>query len=349
MFTRRTVIATVVAGALAGAFGSAAGVLSTPALAQTAAKGPNDILNVSYDIARELFAAENKVFVPEWKTKTGQEITVNQSHAGTSRQARAIIEGLEADVVTFNQVPDIEVLVKAGLVDPEWQKKFPNNASPYYSFPSFLVRDGNPKNIKDWDDLVREDVKVIFPNPKTSGNARYTYLAAYAYALEKFNGDTAKADEFVKKLFANVPVFDTGGRGATTTFVERDTGDVLVTFEAETQTIKNLYKDKKLETITPSVSLLAEFPVAVVDKVVDKRGSREVATGYLDFLYSPAGQEVAAQSFHRVVNPEVAAKYKDQFPEIRLVKVEEVFGGWPKVQKEHFGSDGKLESLFVAR
>ncbi|MGQ3673073.1 sulfate ABC transporter substrate-binding protein [Xanthobacter sp. TB0136] len=349
MFTRRTVIATVVAGALAGVLG--AGSVLSPAYAQDAKApaGPDNILNVSYDIARELFAAENEIFVPEWKAKTGQQVTVNQSHAGTSKQARAIIEGLEADVVTFNQVPDIDVLVKAGLVDPEWQKKFPNNASPYFSFPSFLVRDGNPKNIKDWDDLVREDVKVIFPNPKTSGNARYTYLAAYAYALEKYNGDTAKADAFVKKLFGNVPVFDTGGRGATTTFVERDTGDVLVTFEAETQTIKNLYKDKKLETVTPSVSLLAEFPVAVVDKVVDKRGSRDLATAYLEFLYSPEGQEVAAKSFHRVANPEVAAKYKDQFPEIRLVKVEEVFGGWPQVQKEHFASDGKLDSLFTAR
>ncbi|MGQ3674365.1 sulfate ABC transporter substrate-binding protein [Xanthobacter sp. TB0139] len=348
MFTRRTFLASALAATLAGAF---SGFFPLPAAAEEAKtyNGPDSLLNVSYDIARELFAAENALFIPAWKDKTGQTVTVNQSHAGTSKQARAIMEGLEADVVTFNQVTDIEALVKAGLVTPDWQEKFPNNASPYYSFPSFLVREGNPKNIKDWDDLVREDVKVVFPNPKTSGNARYTYLAAYAYALEKYNGDTTKADTFVKKLFGNVPVFDTGGRGATTTFVERDTGDVLVTFEAETKTIKDLYKDQKLQTVAPSVSILAEFPVAVVDKVVDKRGSRELATEYLGFLYSPAGQEVAAKANHRVVNPEVAAKYKDQFPEVRLVKVEEVFGGWPKVQKEHFGSDGKLDQLFSAR
>ncbi|MFG1461519.1 sulfate ABC transporter substrate-binding protein [Xanthobacter sp. DSM 24535] len=311
--------------------------------------GPNSILNVSYDIGRELFTAENAEFVPFWKQKTGQELTVNQSHAGSSRQARSILEGLEADVVTFNQVLDVEVLAKAGYVAKDWQKKFPNNASPYYSFPAFLVRDGNPKNIKDWNDLVRDDVKVIFPNPKTSGNARYTYLAAYAYALEQNKGDTAKADAFVKKLLANVPVFDTGGRGATTTFVERETGDVLVTFEAETRAIEGLYKDKKLKTIVPSVSLLAEFPVAVVDKVVDKRGSRPAATAYLEFLYSPAGQTVAAKAFHRVVDKTVEAQFKDQFPPVRLVTVEDVFGGWEKANAEQFVSGGKLDQVFGAR
>ncbi|MFG1480197.1 sulfate ABC transporter substrate-binding protein [Xanthobacter sp. V4C-4] len=347
MIHRRALLASVLAGALAAPLAGAA----LPALAQTAqpAPGPDSLLNVSYDIARELFAAENALFVPFWKDKTGQQITVNQSHAGSSRQARAILEGLEADVVTFNQVTDVDVLAKGGFVAKDWQKKFPNNASPYYSFPSFLVRAGNPKGIKDWNDLVREDVKVIFPNPKTSGNARYTYLAAYAYALEQNKGDTAKADAFVKKLLANVPVFDTGGRGATTTFVERETGDVLVTFEAETRTIQDLYPDRKLQTVAPSVSLLAEFPVAVVDKVVDKRGSRPAATAYLEFLYSPAGQEVAAKAFHRVVNPEVAAKYKDQFPPVRLVTVEEVFGGWDKIQKDHFASGAKLDEVFGAR
>lgn len=338
MFTRRMVLATAIAG-----------VLATPAFAQAPAPGPDNILNVSYDISRELFTAVNAEFVPFWKQKTGQQLTVNQSHAGSSRQARSILEGLEADVVTFNQVTDVEALAKGGVVAKDWQKKFPNNASPYYSFPAFLVRAGNPKGIKDWSDLVRDDVKVIFPNPKTSGNARYTYLAAYAFALEQFKGDTAKADAFVKKLLANVPVFDTGGRAATTTFVERETGDVLVTFEAETRTIEGLYKDKKLQTVIPSVSLLAEFPVAVVDKVVDKRGSRAAATAYLDFLYSPAGQTVAAQGFNRVVNPEVAAKFKDQFPPVRLVKVEDVFGGWDKAQADHFASGAKLDQVFVAR
>lgn len=340
MITRRALLATALAGAAAAPFGAA------PSLAQ---QGPNTLLNVSYDISRELFTAINAEFIPFWKEKTGQQLTVNQSHAGSSRQARAVIEGLEADVVTFNQVIDVDTLAKAGYVAKDWAKKFPNSASPYYSFPAFLVRAGNPKNIKDWSDLVRDDVKVIFPNPKTSGNARYTYLAAYAYALEQNKGDAAKADAFVKKLLSNVPVFDTGGRAATTTFVERDTGDVLVTFEAETRTIEGLYPDKKLLTVVPSVSLLAEFPVAVVDKVVDKRGSRASATAYLEFLYSTAGQTVAAKAFHRVVDPKVADQFKDQFPPIRLVKVEDVFGGWEKVQATHFASGGKLDSLFVGK
>ncbi|MGU3496800.1 sulfate ABC transporter substrate-binding protein [Xanthobacteraceae bacterium A53D] len=346
MLSRRSVLSLALGGLGAGA---SLGSLSAAVAQQLAYTGPNTLLNVSYDIARELFTAENAEFVPFWKQKTGQDITVNQSHAGSSRQARAIIEGLEADVVTFNQVLDIEQLVKAGFVAKDWKTKFPNNASPYYSFPAFLVRSGNPKNIKDWNDLVRDDVKVIFPNPKTSGNARYTYLAAYAYALEQNKGDTAKADAFVKKLLANVPVFDTGGRGATTTFVERETGDVLVTFEAETRAIEDLYKDKKLATVVPSVSLLAEFPVAVVDKVVDKRGSRVAAQQYLDFLYSVPGQTVAAKAYHRVVNKEVEEKFKAQFPPVRLVTVENVFGGWDKAQADHFASGGKLDQVFGAR
>lgn len=342
MLTRRSLLATA-------AFVAGAGLLGAPgaASAQPTATGPDTLLNVSYDIARELFQAVNEAFIPAWKAKTGQALTVNQSHAGSSRQARSILEGLEADVVTFNQVTDVEALAKGGVVAKDWQQKFPNNASPYYSFPSFLVRPGNPKNIKDWSDLVRDDVTLVFPNPKTSGNARYTYLAAYAFALEKFNGDTAKADAFVKKLLANVPVFDTGGRAATTTFVEREIGDVLVTFEAETRAIQDLYKDRKLETVTPSVSLLAEFPVAVVDKVVDKRGSRATATAYLDFLYSPEGQTIAAKAYHRVVDPKVAETFKAQFPPVRLVKVEEVFGGWNKAQAEHFASGAKLDQAFA--
>lgn len=327
---------------------AAASSAAMPRLA-FAQQGPNSILNVSYDISRELYTSVNEGFVPAWKQKTGQQITVNQSHAGSSRQARAIIEGLEADVVTFNQELDVEVLAKAGFVAKDWKKKFPNNASPYYSFPAFLVRAGNPKGIKDWNDLVRDDVKVIFPNPKTSGNARYTYLAAYAYALEQNKGDVAKADAFVKKLLSNVPVFDTGGRAATTTFVERDTGDVLVTFEAETRVIQDLYKDKKLQTVVPSVSLQGDFPVAVVEKVVDKRGSRAVATAYLEFLYSPEGQTILAKGYNRVVDPKVAAEFKDQFPPIRLLTVNAVFGGWEKVQAEQFASGGKLDQLFTGR
>ena len=302
------------------------------------------LLNASYDVARELFAAENEAFA-----KQHPGVTVDQSHAGTSKQARAITEGLEADVVTFNQVTDIDFLAQKGFVTADWQKNFPNNASPFYSFPSFLVRAGNPKNIKDWGDLVRDDVKVIFPNPKTSGNARYTYLAATAYAKEAFKNDEAKVEQFIAKFFDNVPVFDTGGRAATTTFVEREIGDVLITFEAETRGISKQYGEDKFESVVPSVSLLAEFPVAIVDKVVDKRGTRELAKTYLDFLYTPEGQKIAAELGHRVNDPKVAAEFKDEFPDIRLVNVDDVFGGWKKISSEHFAEGAILDSLYGSR
>jgi sulfate/thiosulfate-binding protein len=317
-----------------------AALLGTSAFAQE----PNKLLNASYDVARELFAAENEAF-----TKTHSGVTVDQSHAGTSKQARAIAEGLEADVVTFNQVTDIDFLVKQGFVSADWQKDFPNNASPFYSFPSFLVRAGNPKNIKDWGDLARDDVHAVFPNPKTSGNARYTYLAATAWAKEAYNGDEAKIEAFITKIFDNVPVFDTGGRAATTTFVERETGDVLITFEAETRSIAKQYGTDKVESVIPSVSLLAEFPVAIVDKVVDKRGSRDLAKSYLDFLYTEEGQRIAAEFGHRPYNEKVAVEFKDQFPAIRLVNVDEVFGGWSEIQKVHFASGGTLDKLYGDR
>ena len=320
-----------------------AAILVGPAAAQ------DKILNASYDVARELFAQENAAFAPKYKAATGKDVTVDQSHAGTSKQARAIVEGLEADVVTFNQVTDIDFLVKNGFVSEDWQKDFPNNASPFYSLPSFLVRAGNPKGVKDWGDLVRDDVKVIFPNPKTSGNARYTYLAATAYAREAFDNDEAKVKEFVTKLFDNVPVFDTGGRAATTTFVEREVGDVLITFESETRGIAKEFGEDKFERVTPSVSLLAEFPVAVVDKVVDSKGSRDVAKAYLDFLYSPEGQKIAAENGNRVNDEAVAGEFKDQFPEVRLVTVEDVFGGWDKVQDEHFASGALLDQIYGER
>jgi sulfate transport system substrate-binding protein len=325
--------------------GAALALLAGPASAQSADK----ILNASYDVARELFEDVNAAFVPKYKADTGKDVTVDQSHAGTSKQARAIVEGLEADVVTFNQVTDIDFLVKNGFVSDDWQADFASNASPFYSLPSFLVRAGNPKNVKDWSDLVRDDVQVIFPNPKTSGNARYTYLAATAYAREAFNGDEAKVKEFVTKLFDNVPVFDTGGRAATTTFVEREIGDVLITFESETTGIRKEFGEDKFETVTPSVSLLAEFPVAIVDKVVDKRGSRDLAKGYLDFLYTPEGQKIAAENGNRVRDETVAAEFKATFPEVRLVTVEDVFGGWPKVQEEHFASGGLLDQIYGER
>jgi sulfate transport system substrate-binding protein len=319
---------------------TAIGLLFSSASAFSADK----LLNASYDVARELFVQINKAFVAEHPG-----VTVDQSHAGTSKQARAIADGLAADVVTFNQVTDIDFLVKQGLVSDDWQKEFPDNASPFYSLPSFLVRAGNPKNVKDWDDLVRDDVQIIFPNPKTSGNARYTYLAATAYAREKFNGDEAKVKEFVTKIFNNVPVFDTGGRAATTTFAERGIGDVLITFESETQGIANEYGTDKYEQVVPSVSLLAEFPVAIVDKVVDQNGSRDLAKSYLDFLYSPEGQKIEAENGLRVRVEAVAAEFRDKFPDVRLVKVEDVFGGWDKVQAEHFAEGALLDQAYGNR
>jgi len=326
---------------------TALALVAAPAAAQQA---PTTLLNASYDIARELFAAVNTAFVADHKAKTGVDVTIDQSHGGSSRQARAILEGLQADVVTFNQVTDIDVLVdKGGLVSADWKSEFPNDASPYYSLPAFLVRAGNPKGIKDWGDLVRDDVKVIFPNPKTSGNARYTYLAATAYAKEAFGGDQAKVEAFIAKLFDNVPVFDTGGRAATTTFIEREIGDVLITFEAETRGIQKEYGADKVETVTPSVSLLAEFPVAIVDTVVDKRGSRDLAKAYLDFLYTTDGQRIVAEHGNRVHDPAVVAEFKDQFPDVRLLTVDEVFGGWAQATKEHFAADGTLDRLYGSR
>ena len=313
-------------------------------LASAPANASDKLLNASYDVGRELFAEINKAFVAQHPG-----VTIDQSHAGTSKQARSIVEGLGADVVTFNQVPDVDFLVKNSYVSADWQQDFPNNASPFYSLPSFLVRAGNPKNIKDWDDLAREGVQVIFPNPKTSGNARYTYLAATAYAREKFNGDETKVKEFVTGIFNNVPVFDTGGRAATTTFAERGIGDVLVTFESETQGIAREYGTDKYEQVVPSVSLLAEFPVAIVDKVADEHGTRELAKDYLDFLYSPEGQKIEAEFSLRVRDEKVAEEFKDKFPAVRLVTVEDVFGGWQKVQAEHFADGGLLDQAYGNR
>ena len=317
-----------------------AALFVTPALAQS----PTKLLNASYDVSRELFVAENEAFI-----KSHPGVAIDQSHAGTSKQARSIAEGLEADVVTFNQSTDIDFFAKQGFVAKDWTKAFPNNASPFYSFPSFLVRAGNPKNIKDWNDLVRADVQVIFPNPKTSGNARYTYLAATAYAKEAFKGDDAKVKEFVTKLFNNVPIFDTGGRAATTTFVQREIGDVLITFESETRGIRREYGEDKFEQVTPSVSLLAEFPVAIVDTVADEHGTRDLAKTYLDFLYTPQGQDILAENGNRVRDQTVAAKYKAEFPDVRLLTVEDVFGGWAKIQAEHFAAGGLLDQSYGSR
>ena len=327
-------------------FAAGLGLLAIGATAPAQAQTPTTLLNVSYDIARELYVEINAAFIKQWKAKTGQDLTINQSHNGSSRQARSILEGLEADVVTFNQVTDVQVLYDRGkLIPKDWASRLPNNSSPYYSLPAFLVRAGNPKGIKDWDDLVKPGVQVIFPNPKTSGNARYTYLAAYAFAKNKY-GNAEKADEFIKKLFANVPVFDTGGRAATTTFVERGTGDVLITFEAETASIRDLVGKDKVESVVPPTSVLAEFPVTVVDKYADKHGTKALATAYLEFLYSPEGQAIELKGYNRVVDKDLMAKNKDKFPDVKLYRVEDEFGGWDKLNAEHLNAGAKLDQLF---
>lgn len=326
-----------------------AGVLLAAAgAAQAQAPGKVELLNASYDVARELFTQINPAFESQWKAKTGQQVDIRQSHGGSSKQARAVAEGLKADVVTFNQVSDITFLETTGLVAKGWEKRLPNDASPYYSLPVFLVRAGNPKKVKDWDDLAKPGVQSVFPNPKTSGNGRYTYLGAYAYALGKNADNDAKARAFVAAVLKNVPVFDTGGRGATTTFVERQLGDVLVTFESEVSSIRREYAKSGLEIVYPSLSVQADFPVAVVDKVVDRHGTRDVATAYLQFLYSDAGQEILAKGFNRVRSPAVAARYKAQFPDIQLVTIDSRFGGWEKVMKVHFANGGVLDQLIAA-
>ena len=306
-----------------------------------------DILNVSYDVSRETFADINPAFQASWKAKTGQTITVNQSHAGSSAQARAILEGLKADVVTFNQVPDVQILHDKGeLIPANWRGRLPNRSSPFYSVPAFLVRAGNPKGIKGWEDLVRPGVGVVIPNPKTSGNGRYSYLAAYAYELDKTK-DTAKAKEFARKFLANVVVFDTGGRAATTSFTEKGQGDVLVTFEAEALGTAAQAGPGKVQVITPAVSLLAEFPVSVVDKVVDQRGSRQVAEAYLRFLYTAPAQTILARHFYRVSDKSVAAGFRGQFRPTRILTVEQTLGGWDKVAREHLAAGGLLDQVFV--
>lgn len=315
--------------------------LAAPAAAQ------DQLLNVSYDIARELFEALNPAFAEHWQETTGRSVTIDQSHGGSSRQARAILEGLNADVVTFNQETDIDVLADGGLLPAGWRDALPNDASPYYSLPAFLVREGNPKGIEDWDDLAREDVAPVFPNPKTSGNARYTYLAAYAYALAQNDGDEAAAQEFVRAIFASVPVFDTGGRAATQTFAERNIGDVLVTFEAETAQIAAEYADQGFERVTPSMSIFAAFPVAVVAENAERNGSTELATAYLEWLYNADAQHILAQHNYRLTDERIAAEYADQMPEVELVTVDEIFGGWDAVRENHLADGAILDQVFV--
>lgn len=314
----------------------------------SAASAQTSILNVSYDVARELYKDINPAFVASWQAKGNPAVTINQSHGGSSKQVGAVIAGLEADVVTMNQVPDIQMLVKNGLVKADWQKRLPNDAAPYTTTSVFLVRKGNPKNIKDWSDLARPGVEVIVPNPKTSGNGRYTYLAAWGYAIKNYKTEE-KAREFVRALFANVPVFDGGGRGATTTFTQRNVGDVLVTFENEAILLDKEVGGDQFDIVYPSLSIDAPAPVTVVDKVVDKKGTRKIATAYLEYLWTPEGQEIIAKHYLRPRNAAVLKKYAKIFPPVNTFTVEKLLGGWEKVQKEHFADGGIYDQIVVKR
>jgi sulfate transport system substrate-binding protein len=305
------------------------------------------LLNVSYDPTRELYDAVNGAFAKHWKARTGDDVAVRQSHGGSGKQARSVIDGLEADVVTLALAYDVDALAKAGLLAADWQAKLPHNAAPYTSTIVFLVRKGNPKGIRGWDDLVKPGVQVITPNPKTSGGARWNYLAAWAHALRKGGGDEAKAKEFVRAVFRNVPVLDSGARGSTTTFVERGIGDVLLSWENEAFLVTERLGKGRFELVVPALSILAEPTVAVVDKNADRHGTRAVAQAYLEFLYGPEGQELAAQSFYRPRDPEVAARHAARFPKLELATVDAVFGGWQRAQAVHFADGGVFDQVYA--
>ncbi|MCK9283447.1 MAG: sulfate ABC transporter substrate-binding protein [Rhodocyclaceae bacterium] len=329
-FPRRTFIAAALAFGLLG-----------NALAETS------LLNVSYDPTRELYQDFNAAFAKYWKAKSGEDVAIKASHGGSGKQARAVIDGLSADVVTLALAYDIDAIAEKGLIAADWQKKLPHNASPYTSTIVFLVRKGNPKGIKDWGDLIKPGVEIITPNPKTSGGARWNYLAAWGYAKQLKGGSDATAQDFVKKLFANVKVLDSGARGSTTTFVERGIGDVLIAWENEAYlSVKELGPDK-FEIVTPLLSILAEPPVAVVDKVVDRKGTRKQATAYLNYLYSEEGQDIAAKNYYRPTDKKVAAKYAKQFANVKLINIDEAFGGWSKAQKTHFADGGIFDQISV--
>lgn len=302
------------------------------------------LLNVSYDPTRELFEAYNARFVEEWRSRTGQTVVIRQSHGGSGKQARSVMEGLEADVVSLALAFDIDQIAKKGLIDLGWRERLPDGSCPWYSTIVFLVREGNPKSIRGWEDLAREGVSVIVPNPKTSGGARWGWLAAYGYELRRTGGDEAAAREFVGRMWRNVPVLDSGARGATTTFVERGLGDVLVTWENEALLALDHLGEAKVELVVPSVSILAEPPVAVVDRVVDAHGTRELATAYLEGLYSPMGQELAARNHYRPRDPKVAERWRERFPTLTLFTVDSL-GGWERAQATHFGDGGLFDQI----
>ena len=322
-------------------------VLVGMAAAPVFAKKGVTLLIVSYDPTREVYQEYNAAFANDWKTKTGEDVTINQSHGGSSKQARAVIDGLEADVVTLALAYDIDAIhQKANLLPKDWQHRLPHNSAPYTSTIIFLVRKGNPKQIKDWDDLVRPGVSVITPNPKTSGGARWNYLAAWGYALKRGDNNEAKAKEFVTKLYKNVPVLDTGARGATVTFVEREIGDVLIAWENEALLAVRELGEGKFEIVAPSVSILAEPPVALIDRVVDRRGTRAVAQAYLEYLYSEEGQKIAAKHYYRPCSETMAAQYAAQFPHMELFTFSALFGDWQRAQQIHFQDGGIFDQIY---
>jgi sulfate transport system substrate-binding protein len=318
-------------------------------IAQAQTTAPITLLNVSYDPTRELYVEYNAAFAKYWKAKTGQEVTIKQSHGGSGKQARSVIDGLDADVVTLALAGDIDAIAKnGGWLPKDWQKRLPHNSAPYTSTIIFAVRQGNPKGIKDWDDLIRPDVKVITPNPKTSGGARWNYLAAWEFAKRSYGGD-AKAKDFVAKLYANVPVLDTGARGSTITFAQRGQGDVLIAWENEAYLLEKEF-GAKFDVIAPPLSILAEPPVTVVDKNVDKKGTRAVAEEYLKYLYTEEGQDIAGKNFYRpAVSEKAKAKYTKQFAKIKLFSIDEAFGGWEKADKEHFADGGSFDQIYTKK
>ena len=331
---------------------SAAAVVATlGAMAPTVAAAKEvTLLNVSYDPTRELYQEYNAAFAKYWKAKTGDDVTIKASHGGSGKQARSVIDGIDADVVTLALAYDIdEVAEKAKVLSPDWQKKLTHNSSPYTSTYIFLVRKGNPKGIKNWDDLVKPGVGVITANPKTSGGARWGYLAAYGFALKQPGGNDAKAKDFVQKVFLNVPVLDSGARGSTVTFAERGVGDVLLAWENEAHLALKEFGADKFDIVYPPVSILAEPPVAVVDKVVDKRGTRKEAQAYLEYLYSAEGQDIAGKNFYRPTDAKAAAKYAKQFPKVNLFTIDDTFGGWAKAQKTHFADGGVFDQIYTKK
>jgi sulfate/thiosulfate-binding protein len=331
-------------GLIAAASGTAATGCSR---APVTPDGALTLLNVSYDPTRELYEAVNKAFIAEWQQLSGQRVTIRQSHGGSGKQARAIIDGLEADVATLALAYDIdEIARQAHLIPPDWATRLPNNSAPYTSTIVFLVHRGNPKNLRDWGDLIQPGVQVITPNPKSSGGARWNYLAAWGWALKNNQGDESLAKQYVGKLFANVPVLDTGARGATVTFVDRGIGDVLLAWENEALLAKQQLGADKLEIVIPSASILAEPPVTLVDKVVDRRGTRRVAEAYLKYLYTDGGQQIVAQNFYRPRLPSVARQYAHQFPPMNLFTIADTFGGWDQAQTKHFADGGSFDQIY---